>query len=129
MGLRRILLLASLAAAVTLGPKAMARLAPGASSSGPIAQFAALSRQAQASGVQVGGGGAVKAVPYDVQRMLEQAAADPQSFSEEERQLLAGLKDMSDSSTLSAPVLESLRQTQQHHAEKAAGWTDSIRAS
>lgn len=127
MSLGRILFLAALALAVTQGPKMLAKLAPGSSNASQFSQLAALSRKAQAEGVQVGESGNITAIPPDVQRMLDQAAADPQSFTEEERQLLSSLREMGQSSAMSAPVLESLRQAQQKRTEQALNWTGSIR--
>ncbi|HAH05139.1 MAG TPA: hypothetical protein DCM05_01230 [Elusimicrobia bacterium] len=129
MSLGRILFLAFLALAVTQGPKALAKLAPGSSNAGQFSQLAALSRQAQSTSVTLTETGGIQAIPPDLQRMLDQAAADPQSFTDEERQLLSSLKDMGQSSAMSAPVLESLRQTQQRHTDKALNWTGSIRGA
>jgi hypothetical protein len=119
------------AAAAASGPGLLSRLGPGAALASQIQRLQGLSRQAQAAPsltALADEGRRQPAVPVELQRMLEQAAVDPQSFSTEERQILSEIKDVSDFSSTSMPVLEDLARMQRRHTEQVSGLIGNLRS-
>ena len=130
MGLFRILLLAGLAAAAALGPKRLASWAPASSLPAPAAlsQLAELVKKAQEAGVSTAPDGTPQAVPADLKRMIEEAAAHPESYTQDEKQMLTELKDVADSKAMRAPVIEELMKTHRARAGQLGGWAASLKA-
>lgn len=133
MSLGRLLLLGSLAAAAALGPKKLASLAPSGAlpalqAPAALTELAGLAAKAREAGVSVGADGTPQAVPLDLRRMAAEAAEHPEKYSDDERQMLAELKDVADSQALRAPVVEELLKTHRARAEQVGGWAASVKS-